>query len=375
MPTLFLCPHGHGAGLAGSTHCTVCGEALAATQQRSSAKWKIRLLIGAIVCAALGVGAYYMAVRWVGADFSAKPRAILGGHPGAVRAVVFEPSGRTVISGADGGMIRFWEVETGQDLGAIDSRQKSVYALALTPDGQTLASGGADGTIKIWDCASREERASLVAHESATVWSLAFAPAGDLLAAAYAGGIVIVWDVKAQEPRDTLRHSGPVLSVAYSSDGKMLASGSDGISLRLWNSGADKPKATLPGNPGGGYGVVHATAFAPNGGPVAWGTSVLTVKLNDPSDGTELHTLRGHTGNVFAVAFGPQGDQLASGSSDGTARLWDVKTGKELAVFKGHEGAVNAVAFSPDGRILACAAGDFYSPGAIKIWSLPQKSQ
>jgi transcription initiation factor TFIID subunit 5 len=55
--------------------------------------------------------------------------------------------------------------------------------------------------------------------------------------------------------------------------------------------------------------------------------------------------------------------------------LWDVKTGAELAVFKGHEGAVNAVAFSPDGRILACAAGDFYSPAAIKLWNVPQAGQ
>jgi WD40 repeat protein len=375
MQTLYLCPRGHGAGLAGNTHCSVCGEALKATHGSSRTKWTIGLLLGAVVFAALGVGAYYVADKWAGGVLSPKPRAILGGHPEAVRAVVFEPDGHTLISGADGGMIRFWDVDAGKELVSIDSKQGSVYALALASDGQLLASGGADGTIKLWDCASQELRATLVVHEKDTIWSLAFAPDNELLAAAYAGGVVTVWDVKTGMPRNTLQHSGPVLAVAYSSDGKTLASGSDGISLRLWDAGADKPRATLSGNPGGGYGVVHAATFAPGGGPVAWGTSTVTVKLSEPSDGTELHTMRGHEGNVFAVAFSPKGDLLASGSSDGTARLWDVKTGNEVAVFKGHEGAVNAVTFSPDGRILACAAGDFFSPGSIKLWDAPKRGE
>jgi WD40 repeat protein len=373
MSTLLHCPHGHETGPIGTTQCPVCGEALAPCRV-SRTKWMTTLSMGAVVLAALGVGAYFGAGSWMGGVFPEKPRAILGGGGGAVRAVAFAPDGHTLISGADGGAIRFWDVENAQELAAVDSHQSSVYALAVTPDGQVLATGGADGTIKIWDLYTRAERATLPTHDKDTVWSLAFAPSGDFLAAANAGGTVVVWDWKAQQARQTLQHSGPVLAVAFSSDGKTLATGSDGVTLRLWEVGADQPRAKLSGSPGGGYGVVHAAAFAPNGGPVAWGTSISTAKLNNPDDGSELHTLRGHAGNVFAVAFGPHGDKLASGSSDGTARLWNVKTGLELAVFKGHEGAVNAVAFSPDGRLLACAAGDFLFPGVVKLWNVPDQT-
>src|SRR5207247_919041 len=144
-------------------------------------------------------------------------------------------------------------------------------------------------------------------------------------------GTVMIWNWKSEQPRTTLKHAGPVMAVAFSSDGKTMASGSSGLALRLWDAGANQPRVTLQGNPGGGYGIVHAAAFAPEGGPVAWGTSTSTVKVSDPADGTELLTLRGHGGNVFCVAFIAHGERLASGSSDGTARLWDARTGRELA--------------------------------------------
>jgi WD40 repeat protein len=161
------------------------------------------------------------------------------------------------------------------------------------------------------------------------------------------------------------------MAVAISSDGKTIASGSSDLTLRLWDVGAQQPRTTLTG---GGYGTVHATTFAHNGGPVAWATSTCTVKVSDPATGNELLSVRRHTGNVFCVAFAPDGNRLASGSSDGTARLWDPRTGDELTVFRGHEGGVNGVAFSPDGHTLACATGDFYTPGVVKLWTVPEKS-
>jgi WD40 repeat protein len=84
----------------------------------------------------------------------------------------------------------------------------------------------------------------------------------------------------------------------------------------------------------------------------------------------QLVTQTGHTDAILAVAFSPDGQLLASGSWDNTVKLWNPTTGSELATLKGHESSVWTIAFSPDGSLLASG-----SSRAIKLWNIASRSE
>jgi WD40 repeat protein len=65
--------------------------------------------------------------------------------------VALSEDGRLLASGGDDGMVRLWEVGSGQLVTALQGHTGTVWAVALSRDGRLLASGSDDGTVKLWD--------------------------------------------------------------------------------------------------------------------------------------------------------------------------------------------------------------------------------
>ena len=76
-----------------------------------------------------------------------------------VGSVAFSPDGRTLAvgrmiydwGGNDAGIVRFWDVATGEHLRTLDGHTDDVNSVAFSPDGSTLASGSLDGTVLLWE--------------------------------------------------------------------------------------------------------------------------------------------------------------------------------------------------------------------------------
>jgi WD40 repeat protein len=78
-------------------------------------------------------------------------------------AVAVTPDGTRIVSGADDGTVRIWNIASGHLERTLESHGGRVCAVAVTPDGAGIVSdagGYRDFTVRIWNLASgRLERA------------------------------------------------------------------------------------------------------------------------------------------------------------------------------------------------------------------------
>jgi WD40 repeat protein len=79
---------------------------------------------------------------------------LIQGHSAGIRAVVFTPDAKRLLTASDDGTIKVWGVKTGQELLTLKAHQAEVTGLAFDPTGRRLASCSVDGTVKLWEAAA-----------------------------------------------------------------------------------------------------------------------------------------------------------------------------------------------------------------------------
>ena len=100
------------------------------------------------------------------------------------------------------------------------------------------------------------------------------------------------------------------------------------------------------------------------------------VGLWEPSSGSKIRPLSGHSAPVMTGVFTDDGRRVVTGAQEGrkgshedcTVRLWDTSSTKELATLRGHDAGVSAVAASADGRRIISGDG----AGRVVLWEISQ---
>jgi WD40 repeat protein len=222
--------------------------------------------------------------------------------------------------------------------------------------GRRLLSGAEDGMVKLWDVASGREMHTMRAHSHA-VKCVTFSPDGEWFATASGEfaewGEVKVW----RSENGALVHTLPrfpdrVNVVTFLRDGRSFVTGSQNQNstsskddvIKIWDVATGELLRSFPWK---GDSVADI-ALSPDGTELA-ASRYAEVRIWDIASGKETRRLEGHPRFVNSVAYSPDGQRVVSGGDDPTIRVWDIETRSEVRSMHGIVGAYGQVSFSPDG--------------------------
>jgi len=301
----------------------------------------------------------YTALRVVHEMFGQDHSGVLRGHADGVRAVVFTPTGRELLSADDDGVVRRWSLGD-QVHSEILWHRAGVGVRQLVFDrAGHLAVGTSAGGVWVWDAQAIEARELARIPDAAAVSAMGFAADGRLIAAGLNGG-AHAWDTATgrEEAMDAVGKPGRLYAMA--TEGQYLAIGGEDGRISLWET-ADWQQA--PRLLEAGRSAIRSLAFTADGMRLAAGAEsgdLLVWESGDWEAGPRQ--LLGHTSAIAGLSFGSTGHLLASASLDRTLRIWDVQSGKSIVITQ--DDWVWDVAFSPDERWLASAGAD----RTVRLW-------
>ena len=325
-----------------------------------------------------------------------------------INGVAFSADGTAVISGAERGEAKLWDLSEGRTLREFVGRVDSVERIDVRPDGRALAAGSGhlDREISGWSLVDGTNIGRL--SGSNRIRSLQFSPSsGDLLAYTFddPDALPAIWN-SASEARSELEFRSYertyATAVSFSPDGRQLLAYGRLSPAQLFDvesrSPAGLPSFEIPfpvypwhsrafdfQNSEGEWVRLEktfksrpgrlSTAWSPDGEHIAMG-----VDNEDLVAGYEDYGFAyvWHVGSsepigkigpagrgVTSLQFSRDGRQLLI-SSDGGASVWDVETGENI-VDLDHDGTyLNIAIWMPDGQHVVTGGRD----RVVRVWDI-----
>lgn len=276
----------------------------------------------------------------------------------------FTVDGKYVLTGIQGGMVKLWNVESGECFRSFDGHNMTVTSVCISVDNRYILSGDDEGMLKLWSVETGECLRYFSGHSN-TVSSMCFSADGKYISTGCDDGTLKLWDVETGEClSDFVGHSERITCVIFSADCRYVLSGSYDQTLKLWDRESGQFLRVFEGHSleNRWWRGVLSVSFSANGQYVLSGSDDGTLKFWDRETGECLrsisikHTISKSSGSpTTALCFSADGAYALSGRADDTHKLWDVNKGTCLQIAEGvgfndgnHD--VSFVSLSRDGR-------------------------
>ncbi|MDP8966494.1 MAG: WD40 repeat domain-containing protein [Cyanobacteriota bacterium] len=251
-----------------------------------------------------------------------------GGHSSLVDAFVISSDGQTLVSDSSDGIIKVWNLQTGELRNTLIGYSGSVKSVVISSDGQTLVSASNVGTVKVWNLYTGELRSTLQ-YNSIQMYGYSdrssifvISPDGNTLVNGTRDGTINVWDLRTKKLRGILQTDlGEVKSVAISPDGQTLVSSSNNGIITVWNLHTGQLRSTLQGD---SYGWGQSLTISPDGQTLVSGKRSSTIKVWNLHTGELRSTMLECYYLLESLTICPDGQTIVSGSNR-EIKVWGVR--------------------------------------------------
>jgi WD40 repeat protein len=156
-------------------------------------------------------------------------------HEQTVLASSFTPDSKLLATGGLSPIIQLWRTVDGTPAGKLSGHSVRVRSLRFDATGDRLLSAADDGTVRIWDIRtlglSRIWTEPALGNTMDAVWS----PDEKQVAVATQQGVIWVWTPETNQSLTLKGHTAQVQGLRYSSNGTLLFSHSYDGSVRAWD--------------------------------------------------------------------------------------------------------------------------------------------
>ncbi|KAL1510019.1 hypothetical protein ABEB36_004677 [Hypothenemus hampei] len=217
------------------------------------------------------------------------------GHLSAVYCLLFDHSGRYVITGADDLLIKLWSIYTGRLIAVFRGASLEITDIAIDSENCLLAAGSIDRILRVWNLQTGAPIAVLTGH-TGMITSVNFCPTS-------------CWNYKYIITTST---DGTVAFWPYNSEGF-----GNKVEFRPPNLYQEKIRP--------GQAQMICSSFSPGGTFLATGSADHHVRIyymkGDEGPQRILQT-EAHTDRVDSIQWAHSGLRFLSGSKDGSAIIW-----------------------------------------------------